>query len=555
MPSTALAAARDRYWNGLLRLHPLLSTLVGDDRYDDELPDLSVEGLTEAERIHRASLDALARLDDGALDEDDRLDAAVMRAIASRELEALALHLYRLDVSSHMGDAWTVCPGTLLSQLSTLQHPTTPEAESRYLARLERIPRYLDQAGVVLRASVQEGPAPSLAVLERTLGQVSTILGTPAQASPALDALEESSPARQQAVELLQREVVPAYRRFHSELQDARSRARTTFGLSGLKDGVALYAAYIRYWLSVPLSGDQLHARGLGDLGDVLRERTDAARELGFPSPEAAAAEYLATGRGPKSRDDLLARTRELVERSWDASTRLFQRLPAANCEVELVEKSREADYLAYYQPASRDGSRPATYYVSGAELDSRPMHRLAAWTYHEANPGHHFQIALEQQAATRSPLRRFTNDFASSTFVEGWGLYAERLADEMGLYADDFERLGMLDQQAFRCARLVVDTGIHALGWTRDRAVEVLAGSGIPRSEATIEADRYAAVPGQALTYRIGQLAITRWRDELTSPEGGRDVRHFHDRLLSLGSLPLTALARELRVSASEWV
>jgi len=241
-------------------------------------------------------------------------------------------------------------------------------------------------------------------------------------------------------------------------------------------------------------------------------------------------------------------RAQEQVRRSWEASKSYFRRLPSRNCDVQLVERSREADYLGYYQPAPGDGTRPPLYFVSGAGLRSRPMHRLAPLSYHEANPGHHFQIALEQEAKDRSALRRFTNDYASAAFVEGWGLYAERLADEMGLYRDEFERLGMLDEQSFRCARLVVDTGIHTFGWTRERAIETLAQNGVPLYEAAIEVDRYAAMPGQALTYRLGQLALEECRRRLAERDQANfDLADFHDRVLTLGSLPLPTLQREL--------
>jgi uncharacterized protein (DUF885 family) len=187
-------------------------------------------------------------------------------------------------------------------------------------------------------------------------------------------------------------------------------------------------------------------------------------------------------------------------------------------------------------------------YYVNASDLDQRPLHHLATTTYHEANPGHHFQVAVEQQIEGRPALRRFAGILAGSAFIEGWGLYSERLADEMGLFVDEYERMGMLEAQAWRAARLVVDTGIHAFGWDRDRAIAQLEVAGVPHLDAVVETDRYIGLPGQALAYKLGQIEIERWRAEAAEREGpGFDLKAFHDRLLALGSLPLPALDREL--------
>jgi uncharacterized protein (DUF885 family) len=175
-------------------------------------------------------------------------------------------------------------------------------------------------------------------------------------------------------------------------------------------------------------------------------------------------------------------------------------------------------------------------------------VHHVAAVTYHEANPGHHFQIALEQEMPDRSKLRRFGGSLAAAAFAEGWGLYSERLADEMGLYADEWERLGMLEAQAHRAARLITDTGIHALNWEREAAIQKLEEAGNPRIDAEIEVDRYIALPGQALSYMIGMIEIEKARDAAAARDGaGFSLRDFHDRVLSLGQLPLPALRREL--------
>ena len=209
------------------------------------------------------------------------------------------------------------------------------------------------------------------------------------------------------------------------------------------------------------------------------------------------------------------------------------------------MAEQREAHVLDYYQGPSLDGGRPGTYDVN---TRPRPRHALASTTFHEAIPGHHFQCALDVEAPDRPALRRFAAELTGAAFAEGWGLYSERLADEMGLYQDGYERLGMLELQALRAARLVVDTGLHALGWPRERALDLLGQVWQPEWEVAVEVDRYVAMPAQARCYKVGQLEIERWRAEAARREGPAfSLARFHDRVLALGALPLATAAREL--------
>ena len=228
---------------------------------------------------------------------------------------------------------------------------------------------------------------------------------------------------------------------------------------------------------------------------------------------------------------------------------RYFGVLPRAACEVRAVEEYKERDApFAYYYPPSPDGSRPGIYYANGYDLPSRKYTKLATTTFHEAVPGHHFQIALEMENDHLITFRRLGARMVGGAYVEGWGLYSERLADEMGLFRDEAERFGMLDAQAWRAARLVVDTGLHALRWPRQRSIDFLRTAGLSETDAVIETDRYICWPGQALTYKTGQREIERLRAELAARDGSRfDLRAFHDAVLGHGSLPLATLSREL--------
>ena len=244
-----------------------------------------------------------------------------------------------------------------------------------------------------------------------------------------------------------------------------------------------------------------------------------------------------------------MARATEDIERGLAAAPRFFGVLPRTGVGVRPVEEFKEKDApFAYYYPPTADGSRQGIYYANGYDLPSRTYTKLATTTYHEAVPGHHFQITLEMENPNLNTFRRLGSRMVGAAFVEGWGLYSERLADEMGLFRSEGERFGMLDAQAWRAARLVVDTGMHALRWPRQQSIDLLKRIGLSETDAVIETDRYICWPGQALTYKIGQREIERLRAELTARDGGGfDIRTFHDAVLGHGSLPLATFAREL--------
>jgi uncharacterized protein (DUF885 family) len=543
----AARALADRYWQGLLRTEPLLGTQVGDERYDDRLPDPSDAGIAERETLHRGALEELALLDREIADLGLRTTLDILEAIADRSLAEIEHRLDRLQVVSHF---WG--PSQLLGELGSIQRADTPERLERYLARLRAVPAYYEAVSDVARLGVSSGVTAPTVVAERTVAQIERLLAMPVEDSPALMSVPESdAPARAAVIEALERHALPGLRSFLEVLRaEYLPHATETIGLSALPGGEAMYEAEILSWTTLPLSAQHVHDLGVEDLAKIQEERAASARALGAPDARTALRRLDDAGSNAiASKDELKALAEDQVRRGWDAAPRFFGRLPRQNCEVRLVEEFREADMaFAFYQPASEDGSRPGIYYVNGFELADRPRHHLATTTYHEANPGHHFQIAIEQEMGDRPALRRFGGLMAGSSFAEGWGLYSERLADEMGLFVDEAERLGMLDAQAHRAARLIVDTGIHALAWSRDRAIAQLEEAGVPHTDAVIETDRYITLPGQALAYKIGQFEIERHREEAAKRLGdGFSLREFHDRLLALGSLPLPALRREL--------
>jgi uncharacterized protein (DUF885 family) len=543
----AARALVDRYWEGLLETEPLLGTQVGDERYDDRLPDPTDAGVAAREALHRGALEELALLDRDLDDLGLRTTLDMLEAIAERSLAEIEHRLDRLQVVSHF---WG--PAQLIGELGSIQRADTPERLQRYIARLRAVPAFYAGVGEVARLGIATGVVAPRVVAERTVAQIERLLSTPVEESPALMSVPpDGGDARAAVIDALRSDALPALDAFLTILRNEYlPRATETIGLSALPGGEAMYEAEILSWTTLPLGAQHVHDLGVEDLGKIQEERRASAEALGASDPESALRKLNETGRNTiASKEELKSLAEDQVRRGWDASPAFFGRRPDRNCEVRLVEEYREADMaFAFYQPASEDGSRPGIYYVNGYELSDRPRHHLATTTYHEANPGHHFQIAIEQEMGDRPALRRFGGLMAGSAFAEGWGLYSERLADEMGLFADEAERLGMLDAQAHRAARLIVDTGIHALGWSRDRAIGQLEEAGVPHTDAVIETDRYITMPGQALSYKIGQFEIERQRAEAAKRLGDAfSLGEFHDRLLALGSLPLPALRREL--------
>jgi uncharacterized protein (DUF885 family) len=535
----------DRYWDQLLELDPFVGTYSGDERYDDRLPDPGEAGRAASESVNRAALAELAGIDRSALDQSLRGTLDVLEAIVNRSLSTLELRTDRLTVASHL---WG--PGQLLAEIGTLQRADTPERLDRYQARLRAIPAYLEACGEVARESIATGVVSPRVVVERAVAQVERLLALAPEDSPALTPFDNDGRARERTSEIVRAVVDPAYARYLQVLRDYVPHATESIGVSSLPGGDAIYAAEILAFTTLPLDAQTVHDIGNERFEAIEHERRELSARLGYASPAAALSARRATRDGVfSSREALVRLAEEQVARSWEAAPAFFGRLPTSNCEVRQLEEFREEDMpFAFYTPPTSDGSRRGVYFVNTYDLPSRDVHQLASVTYHEANPGHHFQITLEQEMPEMPMLRRFGSLYAGSAFCEGWGLYSERLADEMGLYIDDWERLGMLEAQAHRAARLITDTGIHALGWSREDAIAKLEQGGASHSDAVIEVDRYIAMPGQALSYMIGMIEIERAREAAESREGSAfSLRNFHDRLLGLGSLPLPALRREL--------
>ena len=537
----------ERFWESLLELHPTTATMYGDSRWDDRLDDPGPAGRAARRALVERTLAEAREIDEQGLDVEDRITRDMLLVLAEQWIAEDDLAVHRLRAVDQIAG-----PQTLLPQLAQLQPASSPPTLDAFLARLHAYRAYVDAHIEILQEGLATGVVAPRIVVERTIEQLERLLAIPLdQAIVAATAQVADDAARERVRSVVRDVVYPADRAYLEVLRgDYLTASRTDPGLWAVPNGDALYRQAIRSWTTLDLDPAEVHRVGLEELASIDMEREQIARRAGFPSPEAyRAAKATDPANVPDSREALVERATEDNERALTAARPVFGRLPRARCEVRPVEEFKERDApFAYYLPPTIDGSRPGIYYVNAYDLPSRTFGRLAATTYHEAIPGHHFQIALEMEHPSLNSFRRLGGRLVGGAYVEGWGLYAERLADELGLYRDDVERLGMLDAQAWRAARLVVDTGLHALHWDRDRALRFMLDAGLSETDAIIETDRYIAWPGQALTYMTGMREIRSLRRELEQRDGARfELRAFHDAVLGHGSLPLATLRREL--------
>jgi len=537
----------DRFWERILELNPTTATVYGDERYNDRLEDPSPAGRAATRRLmERTKAEAEAISPDG-LSVEDRITRDMLIVIADQAIEQDDQGVHRLGVVDQIAG-----PQTLLPQVCQFQPADTPERFEKFLARLDAYRDFMAANTDILREGLETGLTAPRIVAERTVAQLERLMAIPISEAVVPSLAQVASEADRERVRKVTADVIyPADQAFLDVLRDDYLEAtRDDPGLWSAPNGDSLYRTQIRSWTTLDLDPQAVHEIGMEELRIVDVGRRQIASAGGAASPK----EYrqrLADdpANSPASKDELLARAREDIDRAMLVAPRFFGVLPKAGCEVKAVEEFKEKDApFAYYFPPATDGSRGGTYYANGYDLPSRKYTKLATTTYHEAVPGHHFQIALEQENENLSTFRRLGARIVGGAYVEGWGLYSEKLADEMGLYRDDAERFGMLDAVAWRAARLVVDTGLHALRWTRQQSIDFLLETGLSETDATIETDRYIAWPGQALTYMIGCREIEKLRRELTARDGsGFDLRGFHDQVLAHGSLPLATLSREL--------
>jgi uncharacterized protein (DUF885 family) len=545
---TVIDAIAARFWEDLLALQPTTATMYGDTRFNDRLEDPSAAGRAAMRALAERVAAEVTAVPEAGLGVEDRITRDMLRIVGELAVQDDELAFHELREVDHMSG-----PQTMLAQVAQFQPADTPERLELYLARLRAYGPYIDAHIEILRDGLASGRTAARIVAERTIDQLNRLLAIPLDQAlvPAMSQVATDAD-RERVRDIVCDVVYPADRRYLEALSgEYLAATREQPGLVSAPGGDALYRFAIRQWTTLDLEPAAVHQVGLDELAMIDEERRVIARAEGFGDDVDAYRRAL--GEDPANRaatrEELVARATEDIGRAMAVAPTVFGRLPVAGCEVRPVEEFKEKDVaFAYYYPPATDGSRPGIYYVNTYDLPSRNYHKLASTTYHEAVPGHHFQIALEMEHPSLNVFRRLGSRLVGGAYVEGWGLYSERLADELGLYRSEAERLGMLDAQAWRASRLIVDSGMHGLGWSRQRSIDWLLKTGLSDTDAVIETDRYICWPGQALSYMTGMREIRRLRRELEARDGASfDLKRFHDELIGHGSLPLATLAREL--------
>lgn len=547
--SASLRELGDELWAHMLAQNPTMATRLGIPGYDDKLPDASLAGIAKARRQAREMLDRAEAIDAAQLTPSER----ITRAILIRELRG------EVEAELCRGELWEVDhlwgPQIWLLSLGS-QTPVKTEAdEQNYLARLSKFGTYVNDRIAALTQGLSEGLAPPKLNVERTLRQLEELSTVPT-ADYALLAADADLPEAQRAAfrarisAVVDETVRPAYERYRSFLaKKMLPKARETVGVSALPFGAECYRAQVRNHTSRDDTPTRLHELGLSEMKRIRAEMTVVAAKL-FPGkslPEVLTMLRDDPKYGFASRDDVHDTAIAIVQRAEARLPEVFAVLPKAPVEVKRMEPHAEKDSpMAYYFNPSQDGKRPGTYYVNTYLPEKRPRYTAEVLAFHEAVPGHHLQIAVAMEL---DGIPEFQKHAGTTAFVEGWGLYSERLSDEMGLYSGEMARLGMLSFEAWRAARLVVDTGMHALGWTRQRAIDyMLANTASTLPDIENEVDRYITWPGQALAYKVGQIEILRLRERAKAKLGDRfDLREFHRRVLQNGAVPLDVLDVEI--------
>ncbi len=549
----ALQAMFDARWEALMRTFPEWATYAGDHRYGERLHDASAAALAaefDANREALASADAMPRT---ALSSQDRMS---LELFVFNERQALALEPYlgfrSMTLTARSG---------LHSDFAQLMQvaPVDTEAQARQLlARFQAFPRRADQELAQWRQSLALGWVPPRAVLQRSVAQLDAQLATPPVDGPffepftrlgsTIDAATQQA-LRAQALSRIEQDVLPALRRLRAFVVDVYLPAAPADGaLLRYPKGPEVYVALVREHTTTELSPTQIHAIGQHELARWRGEMDAIVEAAGFGSDFAAYVKHLNSD--PKyfhtSAEALLAGYRDIAKRIDPQLPKLFAELPRIPYGVRAMPEHFDADVAPYYNGPALDGSRPGWFNANAKAFTTRPKWGMETLVAHETVPGHHLQIA---RIVELGELPKFRRAAEFTVYVEGWALYAETLGFDLGLYKDPPSRFGHLQWQAFRAARLVVDTGIHAQGWSRAQAIDFLVErTGVGRDFATAEVDRYTSWPGQALAYMIGELKIIELRERAKAKLGARfDIRRFHMAVLDQGPLPLPLLEQSI--------
>jgi uncharacterized protein (DUF885 family) len=540
-------------WERGLRENPITATYIGDTRYNDRWPDLSPAAARASHEADRAALARLEAIGAATLSEADRLNQDLFRRQTQANLDNFEYGAHLIPLSHRSGL-------TSIHRIADVVVFRSVKDYEQWLARMNGVEAPMAQVIESMREGVRRGLVPPKVLMQRLPKQLDAQIVTDPTKSPFYelfaklpDAIPSAERARLQAAArtAIATQIVPAYTRLKRYLdEEYLPKSRETVGIWDTPNGEQRYAELARFYTTTDLTPDQIHEIGLKEVARIRAEMLQVIAKTGFAGDFDAFLGYLRSD--PKFHytdpQQLLVAYEAMAKRVDPLLPQYFGKLPRMPYGVRPIAAQIAPDTTtAYYQGPALDGSRAGYYYVNLYKPEQRPKYEIPVLTIHEAVPGHHLQIALAQELGE---LPKFRRDFEATAFVEGWGLYAESLGQEMGFYDDPYDKFGQLTYEMWRAVRLVVDTGLHHKRWSRQQAIDYFKANAA-KSELDIvnEIDRYIGNPGQALAYKIGELRIKELRREATAQLGDRfDLRAFHDVVLGSGAVPLDVLAANVR-------
>jgi uncharacterized protein (DUF885 family) len=531
------------YYQSELRAHPERATAYGDYRYNDRLDDYSLAGIADQQARDQTFLTRLDAISIAGLPEQDALSHAVLSATLNQRMENHAFKEYEMPVSQMDG------PHVRLADLPLAVPFDSVKQYEDYIARLHQIPRVFSQTQEVLRAGVQDNLMPVRFLIDKVPEQCQGIIDAdpfllPTRKFPSSISADDQQRLTRAITDAVNNEVLPAYRAFAAFIvAEYAPHGRTVLSAASLPGGARRYLNDIHSRTTVSdLSPEQIHRIGLQEIERIQAEMTGIAHKAGFADLAAFRTSVEADPKyKPTSAEQIVEVFRHYVDQMQPKLPTLFTYIPGSPVTVEAMPAFQSAN-ATHYQTGTPDGKRPGRIVVSVSNFAQRSLIDDEATAYHEGIPGHHMQLSVAQQMVG---LPKFRQHSQNSGYIEGWALYAEQLGKEVGFYQDPVSDYGRLSSELFRAVRLVVDTGLHSEGWSRDQVVAFFRQSGaIDEPTIQAETDRYIAWPAQALSYKLGQLKFRQLRARAEKELGAKfDRRTFHDQMLNGGVLPLDLL------------
>jgi uncharacterized protein (DUF885 family) len=554
-PSEPLAKLCDEFWQGYLASHPMRATALGDHRYDDKLDGITPADIERERQRLESTRTRASAMDEQKLDPADRITRSALILEAKNELDDLTCHFEDWLVDPRSG------PQTDFMSLPDLTQFYVAEDAQKYVTRVKLMAPYVDQVIANLQRGIKAGRIGTKAGVVAVMDQLDSLaahpierweLFTPAGVSHPDWTADQRLKFDRDLRTALGETVKPAFLRYRDFLRSQIlpvARPQDKAGMTFLPGGREDYQRRIRLETSVDRTPEQLHQLGLDEIARIRGELSTLGQKVLGTSDIAEIQKKL---RGDPAMhfanaDEVKAKAEQTLARAKDAIPGYFSVLPKADCQVKVMGMF-EAPHstIAYYREPAMDGSRPGYYMINTYQPQTRPRYEAEALAFHESIPGHHLQIAIAQEL---QGIPEFRKNLGPTAFVEGWALYTERLADEMGLYSSDLDRIGMLSYDAWRASRLVVDTGMHAMGWSRQQAIDyMMQNTLLAQNNIENEVDRYLGDPGQALAYKVGQLEILSLRDEAKKRLGDKfDLKGFHEVVLRNGAIALPVLREQV--------